>query len=174
MTTKSTTNLSLAALFTGAAIILPTIFHWFNLSGQIFLPMHIPILICGFVCGPKYGAIAGIITPLLSSLISGGMPPIYPIAISMSIELAVYAIVCGFMFTKYNSIVSLVVALISGRIAYGIFSLVLSGFSGVPFVFETYITSTFITSLPGIIIQLIFIPSLIFTLQKSKLIKKRV
>lgn len=38
-------------------------FHVIPNGGSVFLPMHIPVLICGLFCGAPYGLACGIITP---------------------------------------------------------------------------------------------------------------
>lgn len=32
-------------------VVLPMAFHAIPNAGSIFLPMHIPVLLCGFLCG---------------------------------------------------------------------------------------------------------------------------
>lgn len=64
-------------------------FHVIPNGGSVFLPMHIPVLICG----APYGLACGIITPFLSSMTTG-MPPAM-ILPQMMIELAVYGLVTG-------------------------------------------------------------------------------
>jgi thiamine transporter ThiT len=78
-----TKDLVKAALFLALGIILPYIFHMEGgMGGQMFLPMHIPVLLCGFILGERYGLLVGILTPVLNSVITG-MPPIYPVALAM-------------------------------------------------------------------------------------------
>ena len=61
-------QLTLSAFFLALGLVLPFAFHSFGpQAGTVFLPMHIPVLLCGFVCGPAYGALVGMLTPLLSS-----------------------------------------------------------------------------------------------------------
>lgn len=52
----------------------------------MLLPMHIPVLVCGFVCGWKYGLIVGLLTPLLRS-VTFTMPPLFPSATAMAFEM---------------------------------------------------------------------------------------
>ena len=59
--------------------------------------MHIPVIICGFVCGPIYGLVIGLVTPLLRSVMFI-MPPLYPIAAAMAVELAIYGLVSGLLY----------------------------------------------------------------------------
>ena len=91
---KSTTKkLVSCALCIAIGVLLPMAFHVIPNGGSIFLPMHIPVLICGLFCGAPYGLACGIITPFLSSMTTG-MPPAM-ILPQMMIELAVYGLVTG-------------------------------------------------------------------------------
>ena len=81
MKKPTTRDLILAALFVALGLLLPVMFHAIG-AGPVMLPMHIPVLLCGFICGWQYGAICGLIVPLLSSVITG-MPPIFPTAPAM-------------------------------------------------------------------------------------------
>ena len=65
---KSTKKLVLSALFIALGIVLPFFTGQVPQIGNMLLPMHIPVLICGFVCGAPYGLTVGLITPLLRSL----------------------------------------------------------------------------------------------------------
>ena len=51
------TNLSTLVLLAGAAAVTVG-------AGMIFLPMHIPVLLCGLACGWPYGLICGVPVPL--------------------------------------------------------------------------------------------------------------
>ncbi|MEG3041536.1 MAG: ECF transporter S component, partial [Clostridium sp.] len=103
---KSTTiNMVISALFIAIGILLPQMFHSLGMSGTIFLPMHIPVLLCGLICGWRYGALVGIIIPLFSSVLTG-MPPIYPVGVSMAFELAAYGAASGILSKKTNTMVA--------------------------------------------------------------------
>lgn len=83
-------RLTLSAFFLALGLVLPFAFHSFGpQAGAVFLPMHIPVLLCGFVCGSAYGALIGVLTPLLSSALTG-MPPLMPTGIAMCLELLVW------------------------------------------------------------------------------------
>ena len=172
MKKTSTQKIVLAGLFTALGLILPVAFHTFSISGSIFLPMHIPVLLTGLVCGWNYGLIAGIIVPILSSIMTG-MPPIYPVAIAMAFELATYGTVIGLVSKKTNAFISLVVAMLSGRAVLGIANVVLLGMTGKNYALSMFISGAFVTALPGIIIQLILVPSIYGLLQKSKYLELR-
>lgn len=172
MKKTSTQKIVLAGLFTALGLILPVAFHTFSISGSIFLPMHIPVLLTGLVCGWNYGLIAGIIVPILSSIMTG-MPPIYPVAIAMAFELATYGTIIGLVSKKTNAFISLVVAMLSGRAVLGIANVVLLGMTGKNYALSMFISGAFVTALPGIIIQFILVPSIYGLLQKSKYLELR-
>ena len=165
----STKNMVYAALFLALGLILPIAFHGFGMLGQLLLPMHIPVLLCGFILGKRYGAIVGFLTPLLSSLFTG-MPPIYPTAVAMALELAVYGYASGYLYKKknINIILSLVIAMILGRFVSGVANLILLSMGGKPYAFSMFITASFIKPVWGIVLQLVAIPVIIKALEKAK------
>ena len=139
----------------------------------MFLPMHIPILLCGFVCGWPYGLVVGFVTPLFRSAILG-MPPMFPTAVSMAFELAAYGFLAGLLYKllpKKNIyvLVSLVLSMLGGRIVLGIANLILYGASEKTL--NVFLIGAFTDAAPGIIIQLVLIPVLIIALVKANLIK---
>lgn len=92
-----TFKMILSSLFLVLAIILPFFTGQIPEIGQMLCPLHIPILLCGFICGWKYGLLTGFITPLLRSLIFGA-PPLYPSALAMAFELAIYGLITGVLY----------------------------------------------------------------------------
>lgn len=173
MKKKSTKNLVLSGLFLALGIVLPIFAHMLGLGNNI-LPMHIPVLICGFVCGWPFGLIVGFITPLISSLFTG-MPPLFPAAVAMAFELATYGFFAGTLYKmlpKKNLFiyVSLIVSMIFGRIIWGTSMFLILGLGGKTFTWAAFIGGSVIGAVPGIIIQLILIPILIITLKKARLI----
>ncbi|MGG7076720.1 ECF transporter S component [Clostridium sardiniense] len=149
----------ITSMFIAIGIILPSIFHTFNMAGNIFLPMHIPILICAVICGGKYGGICGLIVPILSSFLTG-MPPIFPVAIIMSLELGCYGLTLGILLKRRSILVSLIITLLVGRVVSCIANFIILGVVQNTFAFSAFLMGAFITALPGIIIQLILIPIL--------------
>lgn len=159
-------KITLAAMFLALGIIFPMAFHAFGPNaGSSFLPMHIPVLLCGFLCGPFYGAMVGVLTPLLSSMLTG-MPMLMPIGIAMMFELCVYGIVSGVLVKRYNVYMSLVVAMLAGRVVSGVVNLVLMGFMGKAYTLSIFVSAAFITAIPGIILQLFAIPILVNVAKK--------
>ena len=51
-------KLVIAALMIALGVLLPMLFHSLG-GGTVFLPMHIPVLLCGLLCGVPYGAACG-------------------------------------------------------------------------------------------------------------------
>jgi niacin transporter len=162
-----------AALLITLGIVLPMAFHSIPNAGGIFLPMHIPVLLCGLICGLPYGFACGVITPLLSSLLTG-MPPSAMLP-QMLCELAVYGTVTALLirFAPAKNIyariyISLIGAMLSGRVVYGILNAVI--FKAGVYSMQIWTSAAFMTALPGIAIQLFLIPAIIFALKKAKLI----
>jgi niacin transporter len=170
-----TKKLSLAALFIAMCIVLPIAFHTIPNAGSIFLPMHIPVLMCGLICGWPYGLVCGILGPLLSSLFTG-MPPVALLP-GMLCELAVYGLVTGLLVNKiqtgkrvFDLYIPLVCAMLAGRVFYGIMNALI--FKAGSYSLTLWMASAFITSVPGIVIQLTLVPFLVNILQNSGLIDK--
>ena len=166
---EKTKDLVWAALFLAIGIVIPYVFHVTSLPGQIFLPMHIPVLLCGVILGKKYGLILGILLPFVNSVLLG-MPAIFPTGVSMAFELATYGIVTGLLYKdkKYNIFISLIVAMVVGRIVSGVANYILLTVGGNVFVFTAFLTTTFIKAIPGIIIQLILIPVVLKAVERVK------
>ena len=161
------------AMLIALCVILPIAFHAIPGAGSTILPMHIPVLLAGLICGWKYGLIAGIAGPLLSS-ITRGMPPM-PIAQLMSIELGVYGLVAGLMIhfvrTNRSSIdlyISLITAMLVGRVVAGFAQLAFFFQGADGYTIAIWLTSYFVTSMPGIVIQLILIPSVFMALEREQ------
>lgn len=166
----------LTAVCIGLCVVLPMAFHSIPNAGSILLPMHIPVLLCGLICGWSFGLLCGFAGPLLSSLLTG-MPPMAYLP-SMLVELAAYGLVCGLMINLVHTkklyadlYISLVVALIAGRIVAGVARALI--FAAGRYSMAAWITSYFVTSWPGLVIQLIFIPAIVVALMKARLIPER-
>lgn len=176
MANKNLRNLVLTALFVAIGLYLPFLTGQIPQIGSMLLPMHIPVLLCGFVCGAPMGLVAGFITPLMRSSIFG-MPYMYPAAIGMAFELAAYGFFSGLIYThlpkKRSSIyIALVSAMIIGRVIWGIARYVLTFFGKSMFSVSIFIADGFIGAIPGIILQLVLIPVLVYILEKQNFTAK--
>ncbi len=142
-------------------IVLPMLTSQIKEIGDTLLPMHIPVLLCGFICSGAYGGVIGFILPFIRSLIFS-MPPLYPNAVWMSLELMTYGAVAGALYSKTRKkYLSFILAMLSGRIVWGIAKAVLLGIADKSFGLAAFITGGFVDALPGIVIQLILIPLII-------------
>lgn len=157
---NNTKELVLAGIFIAIGYVLPMIFHLFNMGGPAFLPMHIPVLIAGMVISPALAMSVGIITPILSSFLTG-MPPLYPMLPIMIVELAIYGFVTAICVRKFNLnyYVSLLIAMVAGRIGAGLVVAVLAIGFGLPMQPVPYILGAIVTGVPGLVIQLILVPA---------------
>ncbi|GKX29903.1 membrane protein [Vallitalea longa] len=155
------------ALFAALGVVLPQMFHVFgNLAGSIFLPMHIPVLLAGFVCGPISGLLVGLVSVLISHVFTG-MPPV-PNLFFMIVELPVYGLMAGLLFNKYelNIIVSLISAMVTGRIVVGFMIFAATNLLGITLPKFISFTGMIVTGLPGIALQLVVIPSIMVLIKK--------
>ena len=164
-------KLVVSAMFVALGVALPQAFHAVPNAGSIFLPMHIPVLIGGFVVGPVFGLAVGLLTPLLSHLMFG-MPPA-PVLPSMLCELTVYGLMAGLLcqvIKTENKIVKiycvLIGAMLCGRITYGILNALI--FRAGQYSLQAWLNAAFVTALPGIAIQLILIPAVVFALNRVR------
>lgn len=169
-------KLVFAALCVALGVVLPLAFHSIANAGSIFLPMHIPVLLCGLICGWPYGLACGVLASVASSLITG-MPPAAYLP-SMAIELAVYGLVSGLMMkyvrtgkTLWDIVISLVAAMLAGRFTYGTLNALF--FRAGDYSLAVWLTSAFVTGLPGIAIQVVLIPALVLALEKAKILPRR-
>lgn len=172
----STKKITLAGLFIALGLLMPFLTAQIPSIGSKLLPMHIPVLLCGFVLGWPYGLIVGLIVPVFRSVLFT-MPPMFPTAIVMSFELAAYGFATGLLhklLPKKNIFVyvSLIVSMIFGRIVWGLASFIILNLSGSAFTFEAFLAEAFINALPGIIIQIVLIPVLVMSLQKTMVMKE--
>lgn len=164
-------RLTLSAFFLALGLVLPFAFHSFGpQAGAVFLPMHIPVLLCGFVCGPAYGALIGILTPLLSSAMTG-MPPLMPTGIAMCLELMTYGFLSGLIIKKLPLYPSLMITMLAGRVISGLANLILLSMAGKAYTIHIFLTAAFVTAIPGILLQLVIVPLLVSVVKKVEVRK---
>lgn len=171
---KHIDKIVLTGLFIAIGIVLPPLFHGAGL-GPVISPMHFPVLLCGLMLGWKYGVISGIVTPILVSFMFG-VPPLFPVAIVMSIELATYGLVGGALFASKKMIryeparlyLSLIIAMILGRVVYGLVYALMFVLDLSTFAFSTYLTTMFVTGLPGIVLQILIVPAVVMALKRHE------
>lgn len=177
-TKQTTRNFVLAAMFMALGLVLPFLTGQIQQIGNMLLPMHLPVLVCGLICGWQYGAVVGFVLPLLRFALFG-MPPIYPMGVSMAFELAAYGFLVGWLYShsRWQCIISLyrclLAAMVGGRLVWGAVRVLLSGVAGQAFTWEMFLSGALLTAIPGIVLQLTLIPALMLALDRTGLVKFR-
>jgi len=178
MKSNITKNLTLSALFMAVGFVLPFLTGQIPQFGNMLLPMHIPVFLCGLICGWKYGLIVGFLLPLLRFMLFS-MPPIYPIGIAMAFELATYGAVAGFLYerSRWQCVVallrSMVAAMLAGRVVWGVAQVLLLGMGDMAFSWQMFMAGAFLNAIPGILIQLTLIPAIMAALNRTGLVRFR-
>ncbi len=164
-----------SGVFIALGIILPFLTGQIQSIGNKLLPMHLPVLLCGFICGAPFGLAVGFIVPLFRSVLFG-MPPMFPTAVSMACELCVYGFITGFLYHKLPKkksmiYVSLIIAMIVGRVIAGAVNILLYGIEGSSYSIKMFAAGMFVNAIPGIVLQLILVPLLVILFKKIKIIE---
>ncbi len=175
MTLNPVKRMVYTAVCAALCVVLPMAFHAVQNAGQVFLPMHIPVLLCGLICGWPFGLVCGCLGPFLSSLLTG-MPPAAMLP-SMMVECAAYGCVTGLMMrfvhtksTLCDLYISMITAMVLGRVLSGLAKCLIFAPGTPPF---AWVTTSLVAGIPGICIQLVLIPLVVITLMKAKLLPKR-
>ena len=159
-------NLVLAAMFLALALVLPFLTGQIPQIGGMLLPMHLPVFLCGLICGWQYGAVVGFVAPLVA-------------AVAMAFELAAYGGIAGFLYnrSRWQCVVALyralLAAMVGGRIVWAAVRVVMTGVASVPFTWQIFLTEALVNAIPGIILQLVFIPVLMVALDRTGMVRFR-
>ncbi len=174
MKNETIKKMTLSAMFIAIGLVLPFFTGQIPQIGNMLLPMHIPVLLCGLICGWQYGLLVGFVLPLLRYVLFG-MPILFPTGVAMAFELATYGLVAGLLYglSRWQCIIalyrSLITAMLAGRVVWGVVQLVLMGISGGMFTWQMFLAATFLNAIPGIAIQLILIPAIMVALNRTGL-----
>lgn len=163
-------TLVLAALFLALALVLPFLTGQIPEIGAMLCPMHIPALLCGFFCGWPWGLAVGLTAPVLRSTIFG-MPPMFPVAVCMSVELAAYGGVSGFLYSKLprnkgSVYIALLTAMVAGRLVWGMAQFLCAGLNPSAFGLSAFWAGAVATAIPGILVQILLVPVLVMVMEK--------
>lgn len=173
---QSIKNLTLSAMFIAIGIMLPFVTGQIPQIGNMLLPMHIPIFLCGLICGWQYGAAVGFTVPVFRSMLFG-MPVLFPTASAMAFELMTYGLVAGFLYahSRWQCVValyrSIIAAMFAGRIVWGIAQIIFLGIGRAGFTWGMFMAGAFFNAIPGIILQLILIPAVMTVLNRTGLVQ---
>ena len=172
---NNTRKLVISAMMLSLALVLPFFTGQIPEIGNMLLPMHLPVLLAGFVVGGPSAMMVGAVAPILRSII-WGMPPMFPKAVGMAFELATYGLVSGLVYAKSKKdtksiFISLVIAMLAGRVVWGVVTWFLFGMTGKSFTAAIFIAEAFVNAIPGIILQLILVPLLVTAIKKANINK---
>ena len=97
-----------------------------------------------------------------------------PTAVAMAFELAVYGAASGFLYRrlprkKASVYIALLVAMVLGRVVWGVVRVILAGLAGSSFTWALFLSGAITTAIPGIILQIVLIPILVIALEKAGL-----
>lgn len=168
-------KLAVTAMLFAVGMVLPFFIGQIPAIGKMLLPMHIPVLLCGFIVGWQYGALIGFLLPIVRGLVFG-MPPLYPNAIAMAFEMAAYGFVSGYLYSHARwqctkmLYISLVTAMLAGRLVWAFAEVILLGIGGNTFTWEMFAAGAFLNAIPGIIVQLVLIPLIMVALRRAKVV----
>ncbi len=173
MSTLQIRKLTYAALYLAIAMVLPFVTGQIPEIGSMLCPMHIPALLCGFICGWPWGLAVGFIAPLLRSVIFG-MPAMFPGAVAMAFELAVYGGMAGLLYRllprkKWTVYAVLILSMIAGRVVWGAVRVILAGLSGSSFTWQLFIAGAITNAIPGIVMHIVLIPVLVIVMERAGL-----
>ena len=173
MKKTSIKNLTVSALCLALSVTLPLLIGQVPQIGKALCPMHIPVLLCGFLCPWGYGLAVGLIAPFLRNLIFG-LPELFPTGIVLAVEMGVYGIVIGTLSRRLPKkigyyYVSLICAMILGRLASGLCSLLLLtlGLLG-EYSLAIFFSAVVLKTIPAMLLQLLVVPILVHTLNRRK------
>ncbi|MBE6546214.1 MAG: ECF transporter S component [Ruminococcaceae bacterium] len=147
-----------------SAVALPQIIHWLGrvsglgtLPGEVFLPMHLPIMLVGLLAGPYAASVAGLLGPAVSFALSG-MPTAATLPFMM-IELCAYGLVAGLLrICRMPTTLKVLIVQLAGRGARAVAVLLaVYAFSNTA-VSPTSIYTSIVTGLFGMILQLVLLP----------------
>ena len=164
-------DLLLAALCVGLGLLLPWAFRWVYNGMEILLLFQLPVLLCGMLCGPAYGLSCGLLIVLLPQLFPGASGVV--LSTGELWELAIYGFLAGLLTyllaaapPVLNVSVSQLGAMLLGRVFCGL----LDAFLFVPgYTWEVWVRESFVTCLPGIVLQVAALPLITLALRRCKI-----
>ena len=173
---KKAISLSREAAFilltVASAVILPQILHGVGALlgiggqlGQMLLPMYIPVLILGFYRGPVPAAIVGLMAPLVSFALTG--MPAAVILPYITVELIATGVLAG-VFSKVKIAAPLRVLATQAAakaVRVAVHATVLAITTGG--VKASVLFAGVLTSIPGLLVQLILVSYLIIEKEKK-------
>jgi hypothetical protein len=161
-------ELALAGLMGALGLLLPTGFHALGWGGQVFLPMHLPLVVAGFLVSPAMAVSLGIVVPLLSSVLTG-MPPLAPpVAPLMALELAAKAAVASVLYRSLRLPMwtALTAAILADWAVLALAAWLAAGVFAIKAGAIHYVGAAVAISLPGTALQVIAVPVTVLAIER--------
>ncbi len=171
-------ELSLGGLFIALGVVIPIAFHVLGGGrlGPVFLPMYLPVLVCGMLVSPGIAAAVGVLTPALSSALTG-MPPVLPTLPLMMAELGVMGAIASLLHRRAHlpALLATPITLVVGRAVLGLCVLgavsllppdVLASLPPPMRQPPAYLLVATVTALPGLVLQLIAVPAVVALVER--------
>lgn len=174
---SSIKKISISAVCVALCYALPVAFHGLAMGG-VLSPMHIPVFLCGLICGWPYGAFCGVAGPVISSVLTG-MPAAVQL-IHMVPELCTYGLVSGLLMERLHTgrayadlCCALIPAMVLGRIVGGVARALFYLASAQTYSVALWASAYFVQSVPGIVLHILVVPTLVLALMKAGLVPLR-
>ena len=164
-----------ASVCLALCMVLPFLTGQIPQIGSALSPMHIPVLLAGYLCGPWWALAVGAAAPLLRHFWLSA-PPLVT-AVAMCFELGAYGLISGLLYRllpkRPRSIyISLISAMVLGRIVWGCAMAVITGITGAGFTWAAFAAGAFFKAIPGIVVHIALIPPLVLSLQRAGICEK--
>lgn len=170
MSVKSQAIFALIAII--SAVALPQALHLVggvsglgSQVGEVFLPMHLPVMLVGLLAGPYVGATVGFLSPIISFALTG--MPRASLLPFMVVELCVYGLCIGLLRNaKMPTVLKVLTAQLAGRaVRAAAIVVAFYGFSSTA-VPVAIIWNSVAVGLIGIILQLVIVPLVMYRLDR--------
>lgn len=163
-------KLTFSSICLACCFLLPTLTASNPEVSAMLCLMHFPVMVCGMMCGAPWGVAVGVSAPILRSLMFD-IPPMYPYAVAMCIEMGVYGFVCGLEANDPRKspgkvFLDLILSMVAGRVAWGAAMVFFALISQVTFSVEAF-KDAVLNTWPGVMLQLMGLPPLIVFLQTA-------
>ncbi|MBE6672442.1 MAG: ECF transporter S component [Ruminococcaceae bacterium] len=165
-------KLAFSGMCLALCLLLPFLTGNSRELGNVLCLMHIPVLLVGILCGWQYGMAVGAVAPLMRSALFS-MPPFPTVALPMAAELAVYGLMTGVLCRLLPKKTvwlypNLVLSLTAGRIVSLLVKYAMYEMGKTQFSLTSAAKLTFVTTIPGVVLQLLLVPTLVLALRTGK------
>lgn len=160
-------KMAIGGILLAFGVVLTAVFHYLNLSQETFTPMYFPVLLGGFLLPPSFAIILGLILALINSVVLG-VPELLPMGIVIMLELGICGLMTSIFYRRMDLpiLVSLVLSMVIGRLVGMVALFVIGNIMPIEVEPLMYLLENLKVGVPGIVIQLILIPVIIFVIEK--------